>query len=68
MRTNLGYQAGTVGYRRVCLALFAAGVATFALLYSTQAVLPELAGAFRITPARPSGHCRWRRSASASRC
>ncbi|GAA2642371.1 MFS transporter [Paractinoplanes durhamensis] len=50
MRTNLGYQAGTVGYRRVCLALFAAGVATFALLYSTQAVLPELAGAFRITP------------------
>ncbi|MER6687777.1 MFS transporter [Streptomyces minutiscleroticus] len=31
---------GDPGYRRVSLALFLAGVATFALLYSTQALLP----------------------------
>ncbi|GIF24030.1 YNFM family putative membrane transporter [Actinoplanes tereljensis] len=48
----MGYHAGEAGYRRVCLALFAAGVATFALLYSTQALLPELATAFGVTPAQ----------------
>ncbi|WP_433363448.1 MFS transporter [Actinoplanes sp. CA-142083] len=42
------------GYRRICLALFAAGVATFALLYSTQALLPELSAAFHVTPAQSS--------------
>ena len=47
-----GYRAGEPGYRRVCLALFAAGVATFALLYSTQALLPELAAGFGVTPAQ----------------
>jgi YNFM family putative membrane transporter len=31
---------GTPAYRRMSLALFLAGVATFALLYSTQALLP----------------------------
>ncbi|CAM5542766.1 MFS transporter [Streptomyces xanthochromogenes] len=31
---------GAAGYRRMSFALFAAGVATFALLYSTQALLP----------------------------
>lgn len=31
------------------MALFAAGVATFALLYSTQALLPELARAFHVS-------------------
>ncbi|XVU29381.1 MFS transporter [Actinoplanes sp. CA-054009] len=46
------YRAGTPGYRRICLALFAAGVATFALLYSTQALLPDLSGAFGVTPAQ----------------
>ncbi|BCY12046.1 MFS transporter [Actinoplanes sp. L3-i22] len=38
--------------RRTSFALFAAGVATFALLYSTQAVLPELSAAFGVTPAQ----------------
>ncbi|MEV6105584.1 MFS transporter [Streptomyces sp. NPDC051940] len=33
---------GGAGYRRMVLALFAAGVATFALLFSTQALLPAL--------------------------
>ena len=49
-----GYRAGEPGYRRVVLALFAAGMATFALLYSTQALLPEFAGTFGLTPARSS--------------
>jgi YNFM family putative membrane transporter len=34
---------GTPEYRRVLVALFAAGIATFALLYSPQALLPALA-------------------------
>jgi YNFM family putative membrane transporter len=50
----IGYRAGEPGYRRVVLALFAAGVATFALLYSVQALLPEFAGTFRVTPAQSS--------------
>ncbi|GIE80576.1 MFS transporter [Actinoplanes philippinensis] len=41
-------------YHRACLALFAAGVATFALLYSVQALLPELSRAFGVTPAQSS--------------
>jgi MFS family permease len=45
-----GYRTGTPQYRRVSIALFAAGVATFALLYSTQALLPELSTAFDVSP------------------
>ncbi|TQE39348.1 MFS transporter [Streptomyces ipomoeae] len=37
---------GLPGYRRMSLALFLAGVATFALLYSTQALLPLISGDF----------------------
>ena len=44
-----GYQAGQPSYRRIAVALFAAGVATFALLYSTQALLPELARQFSVS-------------------
>jgi YNFM family putative membrane transporter len=47
-----GYRVGEAGYRRITLALFAAGVATFALLYSTQALLPEFPRAFGISPAQ----------------
>jgi YNFM family putative membrane transporter len=39
---------GGPGYRRMNLALFLAGVATFALLYSTQALLPLISGEFRV--------------------
>src|SRR5215472_3332435 len=49
---NAGYRAGEPGYRRIAIALFAAGVATFALLYSTQALLPELARAFSLSAAQ----------------
>src|ERR1700722_13304352 len=44
-----GYRAGQPGYRRIAVALFAAGVATFALLYSTQALLPVLARSFDLS-------------------
>lgn len=37
-----GHLPGTKGYRRMILALFAAGVATFSQLYSVQGVLLEL--------------------------
>jgi len=35
-----GHAAGTPGYRRILVALLAAGVATFAQLYSPQGILP----------------------------
>lgn len=47
-------RAGTSGYRRANLALFAAGLATFALLYSTQALLPALSAGLRLSPAQAS--------------
>lgn len=40
---------GGPGYRRMSLALFLAGVATFALLYSTQALLPLISGDFHVS-------------------
>ncbi|MFC8369133.1 MULTISPECIES: MFS transporter [unclassified Streptomyces] len=40
---------GGPGYRRMSLALFLAGVATFALLYSTQALLPLISGDFAVS-------------------
>ncbi|MFL4906608.1 MFS transporter [Streptomyces sp. MMS24-I2-30] len=39
---------GDPGYRRISFALFLAGVATFALLYSTQALLPLISGEFGV--------------------
>lgn len=39
-----------MGYRRVLVSLFAAGMATFVLMYDTQALLPELATAFDLSP------------------
>jgi YNFM family putative membrane transporter len=47
-----GYQVGDAGYRRITVALSAAGVATFALIYSTQALLPEFPRVFSITAAQ----------------
>ncbi|MDX3071971.1 MFS transporter [Streptomyces sp. NPDC088354] len=45
---------GGPGYRRANVALFAAGLATFALLYSTQALLPALSAGLSLTPAQAS--------------
>ncbi len=45
---------GGLGYRRMSFALFAAGVATFALLYSTQALLPAISADLGVTPDQAS--------------
>ncbi|MFI5683662.1 MFS transporter [Streptomyces sp. NPDC051636] len=45
---------GGPGYRRMSLALFLAGVATFALLYSTQALLPLISGEFGVAASEAS--------------
>ncbi|KGN36476.1 MFS transporter [Knoellia subterranea] len=47
----VGYRPGSAGHRRITLSLFAAGIATFALIYSTQALLPELAAGFGVSSA-----------------
>ncbi|MFJ4168242.1 MFS transporter [Paenarthrobacter sp. NPDC089714] len=46
-----GHAKGSSGYRRVLAALALAGVATFAQLYSTQAVLPLMAADLHISAA-----------------
>lgn len=46
---DLGYLPGTADYRRVVGALFAAGLATFALLYSAQALLPAFVAEFGVS-------------------
>ncbi|WP_405497417.1 MFS transporter [Nocardia sp. NBC_00511] len=38
--------------KRVTIALFAAGLTTFAAMYSTQSLLPSLSAAFAVPPAR----------------
>lgn len=45
-----GYVPGSGGYQRIMAAMFAAGVATFVLLYATQALLPELHTTFGVSP------------------
>ncbi|MFD9031259.1 MFS transporter [Streptomyces sp. NPDC059567] len=45
---------GASGYRRMSFALFAAGLATFALLYSTQALLPAISAEFGATASAAS--------------
>jgi YNFM family putative membrane transporter len=42
---------GEVAYRRVNVAMFLSGAAIFAVLYSAQAVLPQLSAAFDLPPA-----------------
>lgn len=50
--TSTGHLPGSVGYRRIMVAMFAAGMATFVLMYSTQALLPEFATDFALTPTK----------------
>lgn len=47
-------QRGTPEFVQTNLALFAAGFATFAILYCVQPLLPMLSSAFRVTPAEVS--------------
>ncbi|MEU3006823.1 MFS transporter [Streptomyces sp. NPDC007020] len=53
-------EPGRPGYRRMSFALFAAGVAAFALLYSTQALLPAVSASFDVT----AGQASWTVSAA----
>ena len=46
--------AGSPAYRRTSLAMFVGGFATFALLYATQPLLPQLADDFALGAARSS--------------
>ena len=48
------HRSGEAGFRAVSVALFAAGLATFMLLYATQPLLPELARDFDVPPAASS--------------
>ncbi|MFF4649530.1 MFS transporter [Streptomyces sp. NPDC001380] len=57
---DLRHRAGERGYRRANLALFAAGMATFVLLYCTQGLLPVLSADLGLTP----GQASWTASAA----
>ncbi|MEV5502563.1 MFS transporter [Nonomuraea fuscirosea] len=46
--------SATVGTRRVSVAVAAAGLSSFALLYAPQPVLPQLASAYRLDPGTAS--------------
>ncbi|MDO5049196.1 MAG: MFS transporter [Actinomycetaceae bacterium] len=45
-----GYKIGSPEYRRISISLFLAGLATFALLYDTQPVLPQIGAHFGLRP------------------
>ena len=51
---NQFIKRGTPQFIRVTLALFSAGLATFALLYCVQPILPVLSSEFGVTPASSS--------------
>lgn len=53
-RAETGVQSGTALYKRISIAMFFAGFATFSLLYCVQPLLPSLASHYNITPARSS--------------
>ncbi|MEU8954122.1 MFS transporter [Streptomyces sp. NPDC048518] len=52
--TDTRLTPGGPGYRRMSFALFLAGVATFALLYSTQALLPLVSADFGVSASTAS--------------
>ncbi|MFE2626075.1 MFS transporter, partial [Streptomyces caelestis] len=58
--THERLEPGRPGYRRMSFALFAAGVAAFALLYSTQALLPAVSASFDAS----AGQASWTVSAA----
>lgn len=50
-RPWVGHDAGSSGYRRILIGLFAAGIATFGQMYSTQGILPTVAHALEVNEA-----------------
>jgi YNFM family putative membrane transporter len=51
---QLAHRRGSKGFRRINLALFAAGLATFMVLYCVQPLLPLFARDFGLTPTESS--------------
>ncbi|WP_018156346.1 MFS transporter [Demetria terragena] len=49
--TVTGYRVGERGFRRITLAVSAAGMTTFVAMYAAQAVLPQIATEFDSSPA-----------------
>lgn len=49
--TFSGHAPGSREYRRLIVGLFFAGIATFAQLYSAQAVLPQISSDLSVSPA-----------------
>ncbi|WP_152630679.1 MFS transporter [Thalassospira sp. HJ] len=50
----VGIMPGSGAFRRISIALFLAGYATFSLIYCVQPLLPELSGHFMVGPAESS--------------
>ncbi|MDN5726146.1 MAG: MFS transporter, partial [Propionibacteriales bacterium] len=50
--SGAGHRRGEAGYRRITLALFAAGMTTFVSMYAVQAVLPALTTDFGVSAAQ----------------
>src|SRR5882724_10284036 len=50
----VGHERGTPGYRRLGLALWCAGLATFVLVYCVQGLLPTLATEFHVSSSTSS--------------
>jgi YNFM family putative membrane transporter len=48
------HRRGSAGFRRINVALFCAGLATFGTLYAVQGLLPSLSAAFHLSPAAAS--------------
>lgn len=48
------HRRGSPGFRRITIALFSAGLATFTALYAVQALLPSLSSGFHLSPASAS--------------
>jgi YNFM family putative membrane transporter len=48
------HRRGTPGFRRITVALFSGGLATFTALYGVQALLPALSSSFALSPAAAS--------------
>lgn len=51
---DLRIEAGTSAFRRVNLAMFVGGFATFSTLYATQPILPRLSADFAVAPTSAS--------------
>lgn len=49
--TSPGHRPGESGYRRTTVALFLAGLVTFATIYCTQPLLPMIGSHFGVSPA-----------------